>query len=122
MEAADYNADGFLDVYIGNFGQADDLLLYNPDILENSDFSNNNIQLFPNPVSDTLNIILNNNKHFEIKNIVVYDTTGKEITVSVKSKTSNSISVDVSGVATGIYFCKLYSPNGLLGIKKFVKQ
>lgn len=72
---------------------------------------NNTFMLFPNPSKDVVNIILNNQK---IKNVKVYDTSGKLLLEHTDSKFS------ITNLPFGIYFVVLQTENKTI-INKLLK-
>ena len=97
-------------------GQPTGLWRLNFSSLANSNFSNNEIQIYPNPTSDYLNINTSEN----IKAVTVFDFLGKQI-IS-KNTFSNQEKIDLSNYNSGIYFVKIESENGKLEIKKIIKK
>ena len=77
---------------------------------------NNNISLYPNPVKDELNIILN---HSSFDKVQIIDITGK-ILFEKNINKLNNINVSTSKFQNGIYFCILLGDN--IAIEKFVIQ
>lgn len=73
------------------------------------------INIFPNPVSDALNI---ENTHL-IQSIEILDITGK-ILYPTNQRLSSRI--DVSSLPTGIYLCRMRHISGHLFVKKWVKD
>ena len=80
------------------------------------------LTIFPNPVQDKLNITLGTatNGTYKVRIITVAG-------VEVYSKTgiaanANTISIDASGLAGGLYFIELTDDNGNKQLDKFVKQ
>ena len=85
-------------------------------LLSFEEFSDEDIQIHPNPISSVLNI--ENNSHFELE-ISIFDINGKKI---FKSHSGNStIQIDIKNNASGIYFLKLKS-EAKSSIYKFVKE
>ncbi|PHR13749.1 MAG: hypothetical protein COA40_04195 [Aequorivita sp.] len=80
-------------------------------ILEVEDYANSNFIIYPNPVEDFLNI---DSKEVP-KLIEIYSTNGVLII-----RTSNT-NVDVSNLASGLYFSKVYI-EGRTITKKFIKS
>lgn len=72
----------------------------------------NRIKIYPNPVSDVLQI----SSHTGFDMVRIYDTTGKEVLTSDYSKT-----VDVSHLTKGIYFVKVLT-NGSTYYQKIIKK
>ncbi|MEM9849373.1 MAG: T9SS type A sorting domain-containing protein [Bacteroidota bacterium] len=57
LHTADFNGDGFSDIYFGGFNETDDLLFYTDLNTNTTDFNSNiTLELFPNPCSDKLYI------------------------------------------------------------------
>ncbi len=81
-------------------------------------FSNSNIVLNPNPVTDNLTILLYNPT--SKSSILIYYINGTEVYSSLITNTVTQI--DMSSFATGIYIVKIVAPeNGIL-TKKIIKQ
>ncbi|WP_299114126.1 T9SS type A sorting domain-containing protein [uncultured Winogradskyella sp.] len=68
------------------------------------------IQIYPNPTTDRITI--KNIKHQD-RNFELYDVSGKMI---IKT---NSDSIDVSGLSSGMYYLKIFSNNTILTKKIF---
>lgn len=75
-----------------------------------------NLSVYPNPVSDVLNVDYNEN----ISNLTVYDLSGR----SVKSFTTNNSnnSIDVSDLKSGIYMLRIETENKKVSTVKFIKK
>ena len=75
-----------------------------------------NLSVYPNPVTDRLNIDYNEN----ISNLTVYDLSGR----SVKSFTTNNSnnSIDVSDLKSGIYMLRIETENKKVSTVKFIKK
>ncbi len=76
------------------------------------DFSND-IAIAPNPATDKIEILCNYTSSLLYE---VFDTNG------VKIVASKSSTIDVSALASGIYFLKAVTPKGAISVKKFVKM
>lgn len=88
-------------------------------VIENNLSSNQSITVFPNPVSSLTTISFSIEKSQNIS-ILVIDVLGKEIkTISTKNISSgkNKITIDLSELNSGIYFCKIKSNENLLTVK-----
>ena len=72
------------------------------------------ISIYPNPVNDRLYIVT----EVEVENVVVYDVFGRQQSTVNGQQT---LSIDVSGFDTGIYFVKIKTNNGVV-MKQFVKN
>ncbi|MBR77804.1 MAG: hypothetical protein CMD36_07855 [Flavobacteriales bacterium] len=62
-----------------------------------------NINIYPQPTNNTLNIQSDNN----IKEILIYDCLGKEISHYQKFNKSSRVKLDVSNLVSGTYFIKI---------------
>ena len=74
-----------------------------------------NISMYPNPVSDRLNI----SAQSTIKSAAIYNLLGKKVMSLEINK--NSESINVSGLDSGMYLIK-YSLDNAIGTAKFIKQ
>lgn len=83
------------------------------DNLSVNDIALDEFTLYPNPTNGILNI----NSSLEIEKLIVYDLTGKEV-LSHANKTS----VDVSLLSKGLYLIEIYTKNGVVDTRKFVKK
>lgn len=72
----------------------------------------NVVKLYPNPVSDFLNI----ETEEILKNVSVFDNTGKQI-ISTKEKT-----IDVQSLSSGLYILQVETTTGAMGSYKFIKN
>ncbi|MES2812596.1 MAG: fibronectin type III domain-containing protein [Bacteroidota bacterium] len=106
----------FDDLKIFNYAlsQADITSLYANNTLSSSDFAQNNLKvaLYPNPVNDVLNI----ESETEIKSVEVYSLQGQKI------KTTLSIEVNISDLASGIYMVRIEDTNNAVETKRIVKK
>ncbi len=82
--------------------------------LSASDFTLNEVVIYPNPVSDQLFISSENTM---IETITIYSLTGKKV-VEVVSETN---SIDVTTLSKGMYFVEISSASGK-SVKKFIKK
>ena len=86
------------------------------------DFDNSNfVNIYPNPATDYVNIILND-KH--ITNINVVNVIGRRIAkFSVDANKKDDIRVPLDKVANGIYLLQFADANGkVLGVRRVTKQ
>ena len=74
-----------------------------------------NINVYPNPVKNILNIT---SKNFSIESFYVYSLLGELI---MEQKYNKSHSIDVSSLSEGIYIIEVRSINGI-NIQKFIKE
>lgn len=78
----------------------------------------NDLVVYPNPVSDNLNVTLQTNA-FQVTNLAVYDLNGK--LVMSQPVSDNRISVSANGLAAGSYFLRLSDGTSSV-TTKFVKK
>lgn len=78
--------------------------------------SNDNIQLYPNPANSILNIEILEGSYDEI---MVFSSTGQ--LVQQLDPTLETLAVDVSNLASGMYFVRFVS-GGLAITKRFIKE
>lgn len=77
----------------------------------------------PNPVETDVTFRINYlNK--DIKAIRIYDMIGKEVAyIDLSGKTGfTTITLDISALRAGIYFCNLYSDKGIVESRKMIKN
>jgi uncharacterized protein (DUF1501 family) len=83
---------------------------YNNSLLSTNDFTNrSDIVVYPNPTVETVNINSVNNS---INVVSVYSLDGKLVATFRNPMTSDSYSIDVQNLATGIYTLKVETNNG----------
>ena len=82
--------------------------------------NNNVISVYPNPASDQLNILLNENF---VNNIIVSlsDISGKELLYQAIENKGSVISINISELKSGIYLLKV-NFNDKTSVVKFVKK
>ncbi len=73
--------------------------------------------VYPNPTSDVLNVVLPE----LIKDIRIYDVTGKEVYV-ITNVASNNYIIPVSSYNKGIYFVEIVNNEGLVERVKFIVE
>ena len=76
-----------------------------------------NFEMYPNPVSDLLNIQLPTST--EKAEVSVFDYTGR--LVSSKTISSNDTAIDVQKISKGIYMIRV-AANNKIGIQRFIKK
>ena len=86
-----------------------------PSTLSVSELKNNNYTLFPNPVSDFINL----KSSYIISNVEIYNTLGEII--KNQDIESDSVKMNVESLNPGIYIIKLKSDIGIESLK-FIKE
>jgi hypothetical protein len=77
---------------------------------------NSNFRIYPNPVSDRLNVTLNSN---ELSVIILYDLTSRKL---LQQEFTNAVSINTEQLAKGLYIYEVRSKNGLCRKGKIVKN
>lgn len=85
--------------------------------LDTEIFTSENINIYPNPVQETLHFQLNTNSPF-IK-VIIYDLLGKAV---VELNNNNAREVNVLGLDQGIYVIRFYTDEGIFYQEKFIKN
>ena len=88
----------------------------------NSIFNENNVQLFPNPSSGNIKVLINND-FFEKINLSVFDVLGKEIIRSKIFEKNTSLfqeKMDLNDLSSGVYFLKI-SSGGEIGVFQVIR-
>lgn len=83
--------------------------------LNENNLSSNDIRMFPNPATSTLNIKVSENT--SVKSIQIIDMNGR-LVLSVKD---NFETINLSGLQSGLYILNLESSNGFI-TKRFIKN
>ena len=95
--------------------------LYSTTVGVDSQNLNSEINFFPNPAKDIVNIDLSKLKQV-VNKIQVYNNIGKEIiSLDCKNKASNIIEVNTSTLSNGLYFVNIVCDNGII-VKKLSIQ
>jgi len=76
------------------------------------------IILYPNPVTDT--VILKNPSNLVINTIKISDILGTNVLNIDTSNSSSTIDINLDGLSSGVYFIKINTENGVI-LKKIVK-
>ncbi len=80
---------------------------------------NNQFSIYPNPVSNVLNISLSK----PLKAVVeIMDVTGKTIHQEVMSSQSSFLQMNVAGWPAGVYFISISDENGVRSVSRFIKE
>ena len=77
----------------------------------------------PNPVENDVTFRINYSGK-DIKGVRIYDLIGKEVSfIDLNGKSGRTeLTIDISALKPGIYFCNLYSDKGILESRKMIKN
>ncbi len=81
--------------------------------------SDNSISVYPNPVSDMLNILLNTK---EISKLNIYDILGQQVYTSDLNIVTGNLEINISNLSSGQYIVEVESTNNEKQVAKFIKQ
>ena len=76
----------------------------------------NNIKVFPNPVTDKLNVQANN---YEPTEIILYDLSSRRL---LAQTFISATTINTEQLATGMYLYTIQNKNGIIKTGKVVKQ
>ena len=114
---------GYANNKVSNFIKAENSVpasCYSDSFFPTNDFGNrNDIVVYPNPTVETVNINSINNS---INVVSVYSLDGKLVATYRNPMTSDSYSIDVQNLATGIYTLKVETNNGSFTKKIIVRR
>ncbi len=85
----------------------------------NEKFNQNNINIYPNPATNTLSLNLSQLQKLQNITVSIYDIQGKQLLF--KNITEKQSEIDISAFAKGIYIIKVQSDKEILQ-SKFVKE
>lgn len=105
-------------IYAGTYGRG----LWRSGIFDASlsidEFNFSNINVYPNPATNEINLSWNENESVSIK---VYNALGKIMYFNTTINLANKPKIDVSNYASGIYFVKINNTKGVITKKIIVK-
>ncbi len=88
------------------FSKAGDGLFYRDDFTGLSELaSQNELKIYPNPCNDKLHI--NSKSNLNIESVSLFDLFGKQLNIQLIRDEKNAVSLDMSGVQTGIYILRV---------------
>ena len=87
------------------------------DVEENDIQGNQQLKLYPNPVSSKLKVVTNS----PLKSIDVFNLLGENI-LTFKKVLTLSTSIDVSGLQSGVYFVRVQTLDARVSTQKFMKR
>lgn len=101
--------------------EIDYVRVYQENALSTIDYVQEDIKVYPNPVTNLLNIELN---HFDIKKgeLQVFDVSGRKIANKTFRIDGDTLKFRTSSLQTGVYFIKLLLENGKTETIKFLKH
>ena len=101
------------------------ILNYNPELVHRNNIvipqiitaENNNIQSFPNPANDLLNITSTDNFTLDSK-IELYDITGRLVYSSFVGIETNTATISLKDVKQGLYLCVIKNGEEIISSSK----
>ena len=103
-------------IYAGTYGRG----LWKSNVYDSSlsvnEFELNSLVLYPNPASKQINLSWDKSEQVSIK---IYNAIGKLMYFAKDKSLINTMSVDISNYASGLYFVKINNINGVI-TKKLV--
>jgi len=125
--AGDVNGDGFDEVmfsnYVADSNQTVWVCRYTGQHIEEarSQSQEARFEVYPNPFGKDIRLQITDDRYKEIKNIKIFDITGKEVMVyEIKDKASVKLAIDTRGLPCGVYFLQVEA-DGESVIRKVVK-
>lgn len=82
-----------------------------------NDFTLNDIEMYPNPATNTVNVSLDHPSKIQV---TVFDALGKVVYNKYNNQTNSAHSLDVSTFTQGVYFVKIQAQNGAITKKLIV--
>jgi plastocyanin len=82
--------------------------------------ASSSLTIFPNPFTDLVSFSVNQGNN-NVTMIKLMDALGKEVKNIEVSSGQNSYSLDLSDLQPGMYFCNLYSSEGILDTRKIFR-
>jgi hypothetical protein len=82
---------------------------------------NENVTLYPNPMSDLAILKINGNVEFEKMKLEILDVTGRVVMIT-ETITSNEIIIENRNLQSGIYFYRLFENAKLKAMDSFVVE
>jgi hypothetical protein len=119
ITAADFDGDGYEDLYISNIDGKDKLLIRNPLVLSNRSIITQALKLSPNPVQSTVTV--QGDWTYVPRDIMIFDTQGRRIMKITDGLTDgNTLHFDLpSTLKNGIYFLEIRMESGI-GVARLV--
>jgi hypothetical protein len=112
LALVDIDADGDLDLFIGQENNLAFYKNYDPTASTN-DLVNNRLTVYPNPVKNMLNM----QSKIEIKQLEIYNMTGKIVLCK-----TNTNKLNIANLDNGLYFLKTTFIDGKTAINKIIKN
>ncbi|MDP2688189.1 MAG: T9SS type A sorting domain-containing protein [Aequorivita sp.] len=116
--ADDVDADGDTDVFAVLEGSSEILWFRNSLIMGIGENATLNFSLYPNPSSDYINIVVQN----QLESIEVYNNLGQLIIKKSKNLEGNKSKLEITNLNAGLYFIKVKTGDGELGVRRFLKK
>jgi hypothetical protein len=92
----------------------------NPNGIDELVANEGNIRIYPNPVSDILNIEILSN--FENRKLRLVNLLGEDVLSDGQIMKDQRLKIDVGELQNGIYFLRVFENGRLVGVEKVVKE
>ncbi len=93
------------------------------DVLSTDDIEIVNVNIFPNPVVDVLNLQLASEIQLSGLKVEIYDLSGRMVYTNRIEQTRDVISINLQSLSNGLYLMNIVDDSrGALVIRKFIKQ
>ena len=117
ITAADIDADGDMDIIAALAGDNEILWYKNSLILGTIQIDELSFSVYPNPTPTHLNI----SSKKAVEKWEVYNDLGQLLFDNSDTSQNNISKVDVSKLSSGVYFIKIKTEDGEIGVRKFIK-
>lgn len=78
-------------------------------------------EVFPNPVNDMLSVTIKNKK-YQFAEIEIYNITSQKILSETLNNTNNVFEVNIQGLLSGMYFCRIVTDSGNSDVLRLIKH
>ncbi len=116
--ADDVDADGDVDIFAIMELTNEIIWFKNSLILGLEQQSFFDFSIYPNPSSDFLNIV----SQEQLTSVEVYNSLGQLILTNQISRDTDNPKIEVKGLTVGLYFIKIRTVNGEVGLQRFLKE
>ncbi len=116
--ADDADADGDIDVF-GVIEGANEILWFrNSLIMGVGENATLNFSIYPNPTTDIINI----SAEKQIERVEIYNNLGQLVIESPNNIEGNKSKIGITNLNTGLYYIKIRTEDGEVGVRRFLKK